>query len=66
MLPNQQETADLVMFTEEILNGKLHFLCTNDTYYLVFFLSINYLKLCSVNNVLSSMGKFYHHKSNWK
>ena len=23
-----QETADLVTFTEEILNGKLHFLCS--------------------------------------
>ena len=23
-----QETADLVLFTEEILNGKLHFLCS--------------------------------------
>ena len=28
MLPNPQETADLVTFTEEILNGKLHFLCS--------------------------------------
>ena len=28
MGPNQQETADLVTFTEEILNGKLHFLCS--------------------------------------
>ena len=28
MLPNSQETADLVSFTEEILNGKLHFLCS--------------------------------------
>ena len=27
MLPDPQETADLVTFTEEILNGKLHFLC---------------------------------------
>ena len=27
MWPNRQETADLVTFTEEILNGKLHFLC---------------------------------------
>ena len=27
MWPNLQETADLVTFTEEILNGKLHFLC---------------------------------------
>ena len=28
MWPNAQETADLVIFTEEILNGKLHFLCS--------------------------------------
>ena len=27
MWPNPQETADLVTLTEEILNGKLHFLC---------------------------------------
>ena len=27
MWPNPQETADLVTFTEEILNGKLYFLC---------------------------------------
>ena len=26
--PNPQKTADLVRFTEEILNGKLHFLCS--------------------------------------
>ena len=25
MSPNAQETADLVTFTEKILNGKLHF-----------------------------------------
>ena len=28
MGPNPQETADLVTFTEEILNGKLHFSCS--------------------------------------
>ena len=28
MRPNPQESADLVTFTEEILNGKLHFLCS--------------------------------------
>ena len=28
MWPNPQEAADLVTFTEEILNGKLHFLCS--------------------------------------
>ena len=27
MWPNPLETADLVTFTEEILNGKLHVLC---------------------------------------
>ena len=27
MRPNPQQTADLVTFTEEILNDKLHFLC---------------------------------------
>ena len=30
MLSNLQETADLVTLTEEILNGKLHFLCSED------------------------------------
>ena len=30
MWPNPQETADLVTFTEEILDGKLHFLCSED------------------------------------
>ena len=28
MWPNPQETSDLVTVTEEILNGKLHFLCS--------------------------------------
>ena len=28
MWPNPQETADLVIFTEEMLNGKLLFLCS--------------------------------------
>ena len=28
MRPNPQETADLVKFTEEILSGKLRFLCS--------------------------------------
>ena len=29
MWPNSQFPADLVTFTEEILNGKLHFLCSD-------------------------------------
>ena len=28
MLASRQETADLVTITKEILNGKLHFLCS--------------------------------------
>ena len=28
MQPNWQKAADLVSFTEESFNGKLHFLCT--------------------------------------
>ena len=28
MWQNKQETADLVTFTQEILNGTLHFLCS--------------------------------------
>ena len=28
MWPNPQFSADLVAFTEEMLNGKLHFLCS--------------------------------------
>ena len=31
MWPNLQETADLVTFTEDIFNGKLHFLCSGTT-----------------------------------
>ena len=32
MLPNPQESADLVTITEEIRNGKLHFLCGERDY----------------------------------
>ena len=31
MWPNPQETADLVTFTEEVLNGKLHSSCSVST-----------------------------------
>ena len=30
MRANPQETADLVTFTEEILNGKLRFFCSDN------------------------------------
>ena len=31
MWPNPQETAELVTFTEEIVNGKLHFLYSGES-----------------------------------
>ena len=31
MCPNPQETVDLTTFTEKILNGKIHFLCSDKT-----------------------------------
>ena len=37
MRPNLQKTADLVTFTEEILNGRLHFLCS------VYFVVLNWV-----------------------
>ena len=33
MWPNPQETAGLVTFTEKILNGKLHFLCSTTNFW---------------------------------
>ena len=37
MRPNPQFPADLVIFTEEILNGKLHFLCSGFAYFRISF-----------------------------
>ena len=37
MWPNPQLPADLVTFTEEILNGKLHFLCSGCYYMSIFY-----------------------------
>ena len=42
---NQQETADLVTFTEEILNGTLYFLCSEGMSFFVAKLFIILLKL---------------------
>ena len=45
MWPNPQETADLVTFTEEILNGKLYLLCSvscKANAYRMLNLSLNY------------------------
>ena len=36
MLPNSQFPADLVTFTEESLNGKLHFVCSAMVMFVIF------------------------------
>ena len=43
MWPNPQKTADLVTFTEEILNGKLHFLRS----------VVNETKICEFNIIIT-------------
>ena len=44
MSPNPQETANLTTFTEEILNGKLHFLCSETNVHLKTILRKNIFK----------------------
>ena len=66
MLLNLQETADLVTFTEEIPNGKLHFLCSD---YKVFFCkqirktttfkSQQTKKICKIFHAILSIQLFY-------
>ena len=46
MRPNPQFSMDLATFTEEILNGKLHFLCSGrDSVVITLSLTNNYLKI---------------------
>ena len=58
MWPNPQEIGDLVIFTEEILNGKLRFLCSDGNYKThsfkqgkptFYFLAQNYAPVCMVS-----------------
>ena len=63
MWPNPQETADLVTFTEEILNGKLHFLCSDRSCMpvLKFKLMLTYVrsrKIKSINKTSNSIKPF--------
>ena len=52
MWPNPQETADLVTFTEEFLNGKLHFLCSGSCWkcWLTQFMPLVFLRLLKTEN----------------
>ena len=70
MWPNPQFSTDLVIFTEEILNGKLHFLCSvcflknfgwnRNSYY---YKSMESILMNS--NVLKNKF-FWFERSNWK
>ena len=48
MWVNPQETADLVTFTEETLNGKPHFLCSKHTKEVVFYLGQYFAEIFAV------------------
>ena len=45
MSPNPQETTDFVTFTKKILNGKLHFMCSDCCNRLTTFLNENALQI---------------------
>ena len=55
MWPNSQGTADLVTFTQEILNGKLHFLCSVINYQLI--RPMNYASLSNRNRSFRTISK---------
>ena len=43
MWPNPQETVDLVTFTEKVLNGKFHFLCSDSSGFIIVVLFFAFL-----------------------
>ena len=56
MWPNPQETAGLVIVTDEILNGKLHFLCSEACFCL--------LKISLASNWLFELNNKYTKPAN--
>ena len=54
MWPNPQETVYLATFTEEILNGKLHFLCSDMWEYSHIFYAVNIMKVKKVVKLYSN------------
>ena len=58
MWPNPQETADLVTFTEEILNRKLHFLCSS-SYLLLSITVCNFQSIKSPMELYSFLSKLF-------
>ena len=58
MWPNPNETANLVTFTEEINNGKLHFFVQWSTTYSKWLVYANELKNTPTSNLISWCGNF--------
>ena len=56
MWPNPHETVDLVTFTEEILNGKLHCLCS-DIWGMLNFIDISWLAIFEIFEIWTKYGK---------
>ena len=54
MGPNPQGTVELATFTEEILNGKLHFLCSDMWEYSHIFYAVNIMKVKKVVKLYSN------------
>ena len=61
MWPNLQETADLVTFTEETLNKKLHFLCSVP--YLIIYRGITFI--AKDNNRNLSKSDYFIYQNFW-
>ena len=52
MWPNPQETADLVTFTEEILNGKRHLLYIVNIFFTYFLINIGGVIAITWNDIV--------------
>ena len=65
MWPNPQETADLVIFTEEILNRKLLFFAVNWIEQLQWCILLSCWSLKKVLNIFYQIQKFTHNLWRW-
>ena len=65
MSPNPQETEDLVTFTEEILNGKLYFLCSVTENQTKQGLLLNLVKLDGLSYLIWSWSSFFFQVENF-
>ena len=65
MWPNPQETAILVTFTEEILNGKHHFLCSGYNIIMMVIMIIKIKIITAIMIIIIIMIEMWQRISNW-